>query len=104
MGIDLADLGNKLTYGRLALILNRLPITSAYAREVIGESASWSTTDYLLAHLIDYAAMGNWQRGGGKGRKPQPIARPGKNDSKTRIGSGSMSLAAMRKWRDKRRA
>lgn len=38
---------------------------------------AWSTSDYLLAAIFDSSEMGNWQRGGGKGQKPQPLPRPG---------------------------
>jgi hypothetical protein len=31
----------------------------------------------LLAIVADRLAAANWQRGGGKGRKPEPIPRPG---------------------------
>lgn len=31
----------------------------------------WGLTDQLLAHVIDLLAISNWQRGGGKSRKPK---------------------------------
>lgn len=34
---------------------------------------------YLLAQIVDLIAGGNWQRGGGKGRRPRPVERPGHN-------------------------
>lgn len=42
----------------------------------------WSTTDYLLAVVADALAIGNWQRSGGKGPRPKPITRPGKETGK----------------------
>ncbi len=53
------------------------PIDSAYAHAALGEQASWSLDAHLLALVIDTLRTANWQRGGGKGRRPQPIRRPG---------------------------
>lgn len=36
-------------------------------------------TDHLLAAVVDLLAGANWQRGGGKGRKPKPVKRPGES-------------------------
>lgn len=47
------------------------------------DSSAWPLTDQLLGNLIDAVQMGNWQRGGGKGPRPdsilaanRPIAAP----------------------------
>lgn len=46
-------------------------------REILGgEYASWTTTDWLLAGVIDVLHGANWQRGGGKGTRPRPFPRP----------------------------
>lgn len=34
----------------------------------------WTRTDHLLALVFDALAAGNWQRGGGKGRRPKRIS------------------------------
>lgn len=91
-GIDLqADLDTpRLTWRRLSVLLAHLPPDSATLREIHGEMADWTTTDYLLAAILDVNRGANWQRGGGKGSRPQPIPRP--------------KSAAQEKERQKRRA
>ena len=96
LGLDLNDVGSRhLDWRRLRAVVTYLPATSALGRSVHGDAASWSTTDYLLAAAADALAAGNWQRGGGKGRRPKPIPRPGDEDStKTskRFGTGRLPL------------
>ena len=46
------------------------------AREVHGEAAVWTVTDHLLAALIDVGQGANWQRAGGKAKRPDPFPRP----------------------------
>lgn len=58
-------------------MLTTLPRTSATVRATLGDAAEWSTTDHLLALVADLLAAANWQRGGGKGKRPKPIERPG---------------------------
>lgn len=64
--------------------------------------AAWSTTDHLLAHVVDAARGANWQRGGGKGPRPKPVPRPGKDGTK-RMGR-ARPIAETRdlfdKWRN----
>lgn len=45
---------------RLSVLLQHLPRDSATARELHGESADWSVTDYLLASVVDQLAEANW--------------------------------------------
>ena len=45
-------------------------------RAVLGPAAEWSVTDHLLAHAVYLLAAANWQRGGGKGKRPKPIKPP----------------------------
>lgn len=47
------------------------------------DSSTWPLSDQLLGNIIDAVQMGNWQRGGGKGPRPdsilaanRPIAAP----------------------------
>lgn len=58
------------------MIIAHLPRDSATIREILGEQASWETGDFLLASVIDLLAGANWQRGGGKGARPDPVRRP----------------------------
>lgn len=55
-----------------------LPRESATMLAVVPRQAveSWDANTYLLAHVADLIAGGNWQRGGGKGPKPKPLQRP----------------------------
>ena len=77
-GINLAaTLGTPaLTWRRYETLLGRLPVASEFARDVHGEAALWTVTDYLLASLIDVGQAANWQRGGGKSARPTPFPRP----------------------------
>lgn len=62
---------------------------------------AWSTSDYLLATAVDYLAGANWQRGGGKGRRPRPVERPGKTQ-RTRMGKARPLAEAqeiLARWR-----
>lgn len=67
----------KLTYRRVLNLIKELPPGSQTSKSVEGiEVASWTNTDELLAAICDITAMANWQRGGGKGSRPEPIKRP----------------------------
>lgn len=47
----------------------------------------WGLSEQLAAAQVDELRSANWQRGGGKGRRPRPIPRPGIEDKTTeRIG------------------
>lgn len=42
------------------MLVRHLPPDSALAREVHGESADWTATDYLLATAVDQLTGANW--------------------------------------------
>jgi hypothetical protein len=72
-----ADLGTmRLTWRRLGILVRNLPAESATLRAMHGHAADWSVTDHLLAAVVDVLQGGNWQRGGGKGKRPKPLERP----------------------------
>lgn len=104
LGLDLRDTGTTdLPWSRLRSIISHLPPTSALGMELNGPSATWDTTDYLLAAAVDALAVANWQRGGGKGRRPKRISRPGAvDDSKQSrtFGSSSMKIAEAKAFFD----
>lgn len=81
-----------------------LPSTSALSRSIHGDQALWSTSDHLLAAAVDALSAGNWQRGGGKGKRPQPVPRPGGEDraktSKT-MGTGRRTIADAKAFYDR---
>lgn len=75
--IYLGDLfTGKLTWRRFRELLSELPLGSQTNVAVEGPAAYWGLTDELLAIVANILAIANWQRGGGKGRKPEPIEKP----------------------------
>ena len=98
------ELGGALSYRQLAVILNNAPRDSAFGRAMLGEHADWTLTDHLLAIVIDHLAAANWQRGGGKSKRPKPIPRPGVHDPDARRFGTTVSLEeARRKWPRKKK-
>jgi len=83
-GIHIGHLGTRrLTFRRLLVLMNGLPSESSFVAAQAADMPSssgtpnaseWPLTDQLLVHVIDVLQWANWQRGGGKGRKPTPIA------------------------------
>ena len=85
---------------------------SAIARCELGESAFWTVDTHLLAGVLDALNGANFQRGGGRGKKPSPIPRPGekptaeptRDDSSTLFGGtdgfemDSVSIEEMNEW------
>ncbi|MFJ1597741.1 hypothetical protein [Streptomyces sp. NPDC088261] len=84
-GTDLLDWHRgRLSSRRLAVLVQHLPRDSAVARELHGESADWSVTEYLLAHVADQLAEANWMfatvnrdEDADPLEFPSPIPRPG---------------------------
>lgn len=75
---DLSDLTNRrMTWRQLSVYLAGLPRDSATAREVGGPDLEWGLPEHLLAFIGDGIQIGNWQRAGGRGKRPQPTPRPG---------------------------
>lgn len=56
------------------LALNLPP--GALTWQHVGSDNAWTVTDHLLADAVDALNGANWQRGGGKGDAPKPVARP----------------------------
>lgn len=86
----LSDLGTPaLTWRRLGVLLRQLPIEARTVRITVGDQALWSQETYMLANVVDLLSGANWQRGGGKGRKPKPMQRPGQKPDveETRLGT-----------------
>lgn len=98
LGLDLNELGTEpFDWRRFRAVVTNLPRTSALARSMHGEAVAWDTTDHLLAAAVDALNAGNWQRGGGKGRRPKPIPRPGesKRGSGRTLGTASLTPAEL---------
>ena len=68
---------------------------SAIARCELGESAFWTVDTHLLAGVLDALNGANFQRSGGRGKRPSPTPRPGmeprgnSEDSKQAVESGN---------------
>lgn len=54
-----------------------MPPDSALRRKQRGPMADWDLTPLLLRRIEHAVLGGNWQRGGGKGKRPKPIELPG---------------------------
>ncbi|MGV9312286.1 hypothetical protein ACWDR0_08810 [Streptomyces sp. NPDC003691] len=69
-----------LSSRRLLALVKHLPRDSAVSREVNGESADWSMTDYLLAAAVDHLAIANWMytcvNSDEPPDQPEPVPRP----------------------------
>ncbi|WP_328674603.1 hypothetical protein [Streptomyces sp. NBC_00328] len=84
-GVDLLDWHRgRLTSRRLSILVRHLPRDSALLREVQGEAAEWSLTDYLLANVVDQLAEANWMFAMVNRDEdaepldyPEPLPRPG---------------------------
>lgn len=47
----------------------------------------WGLTEHLLAVVADRLGLALWQNGGGKGRKPESIQRPGTKPKKSDVSA-----------------
>jgi hypothetical protein len=54
-----------------------MPRESALARALLADDVNWGLNEQLLALAIDVLRQANYQRAGGKGKKPKPLPRPG---------------------------
>lgn len=99
MGLRLRQLGTEaLTWGDLYDYVRYGNTDTALALERYGDTVLWGITDHLLATVADALIAGNWQRGGGKGRKPDPIPRPGAEESGQTLGSEPVPIAEFNDW------
>lgn len=62
----------------------QLPREARLIREIT-PTAAWGPTEHLLAGVFDVLQVANWQRTG-KGSRPKPLPRPGKDVGK-RLGA-----------------
>lgn len=84
------------------LAINLPPGAGVWA--AVGSDAAWTAETHLLASAIDVLAGANWQRGGGEGRQPRPIPRPGdefrKQGRTTKVASRAEQFRARQQHRD----
>ena len=53
----------------------RLP-AGAQTWQDMGVDSAWTPGEHLQALQVDLTASGNWQRAGGKGKRPESVDRP----------------------------
>lgn len=96
-GLRLRDApSRRLNWRDVYLIVKHAPRDSPIQRALADDDGPiWSTSDYLLAKVVDALNAGNWQRGGGKGTKPKPTPRPG--DVK-HAGRDALPVDQMQEW------
>lgn len=86
------------------MLVRNLPLGGPLDVAQRGPAATWDVNSHLLAGIHDHLAGANWQRGGGKGSRPQPIRRPGVDDGTKRLGSvralDDETRAMFKAWRD----
>ena len=70
------------------MLASQLPPDSPLMIHASKGDSVWQLEHQLLAGIYDATAAGNWQRGGGKGRKPKPVKRPGVGGTSEQFGSG----------------
>ncbi|MFD3976170.1 hypothetical protein [Streptomyces cyaneofuscatus] len=77
------------------MLLRHLPRDSAVARELHGEAAEWSVSDYLLAAAVDQLAESNWMfatvnqdEDAEPLEYPVPVSRPGAEPAAEESGEG----------------
>lgn len=79
-GTRLSDLTTgRLTWRRLRVLLDGLPLSCEVNRKLHGDVADWSVSDYLAALQVDALQVANWQRSrdGSTGKnRPKPLKRP----------------------------
>lgn len=100
LGLRLRNLGSDdFNWNDLAVVLSQSPRSSAFYRSLFPDEAEWGLQEQLMAAMVDYAAVGNWQRGEGKRKDfPDPIPRPGVNDGKERYGTEAIEMDEMAAW------
>ena len=73
----IGDGTDRFSWHDLAVFLRASGRGAALERYRDPEGHDWGTGEYLLAGIFDVLAGANWQRSGGKSKRPDPIARPG---------------------------
>ena len=108
----LCDGTDRLNWRDVQVVVLEADQGSAIARCELGESAFWSVDTHLLAGVLDALNGANFQRSGGRGKRPSPVPRPGekstaeptRDDSSTLFGGtdgfemDSVSIEEMNAW------
>ena len=109
----LCDGTDRLNWRDVQVVILEADQGSAIARHELGESAFWTVDTHLLAGVLDALNGANFQRSGGRGKKPSPVPRPDaptapaeptQDDSSTLFGGtdgfemDSVSIEEMNEW------
>ena len=73
----LCDGTDRLNWRDVQVVILEADQSSAIARHELGESAFWTVDTHLLAGVLDALNGANFQRSGGRGKRPSPVPRPG---------------------------
>lgn len=109
----LCDGTDRVNWRDVQVVILEADQGSAIARCELGESAFWTVDTHLLAGVLDALNGANFQRGGGRGKRPSPIPRPDtpnatteptRDDGSTLFGGmdgfemDSVSIDEMNEW------
>lgn len=108
----LCDGTDRLNWRDVQVVILEADQGSAIARYELGESAFWTVDTHLLAGVLDALNGANFQRSGGRGKRPEQVPRPGekstaeptRDDSSTLFGGtdgfemDSVSIEEMNEW------
>lgn len=88
----LCDGTDRLNWRDVQVVILEADQGSAIARYELGESAFWTVDTHLLAGVLDALNGANFQRGGGKGKRPEPVPRPGEKSTAQPMRDDSATL------------
>ena len=108
----LCDGTDRINWRDVQVVILEADQGAAIARCELGESAFWTVDTHLLAGVLDALNGANFQRSGGRGKRPSPIPRPGekataeptRDDGSTLFGGtdgfemDSVSIEEMNEW------
>ena len=79
----LCDGSDRLNWRDLLTIVYTARQDSFLGRFELGDAAEWGVSDHLLAGIFDTLQGANWQRGGGRGPRPESLPRPVMGDGRS---------------------
>ena len=100
-GFTLADVPSRLSYRAVIAMVRYTSRESALGQVVGGDEMAWSTSDHLLASLVDLTRWLVWAKSDDarrKRNKPEPLPRPGVVNEKVVYGTASMTIEEADAW------
>lgn len=83
----------------MASFVADLPPDAALWRS-LNSPRQWGWMEHMLAAAVHAGQAANWQRAGGKGRRPKPLTPPGTPTTTTTTIGSSMPADVMRRLLD----